>query len=145
MSPKLSLNLPSSRRARLGVYSALVIGWLAIISLLISSFQHPDGVRGVAAYVVDLVKPGIDDLTKAKLARLDQLEAEAEAYVINHGRCSPEISDVLRDLDNKWGRTALDMSVGFEGSGVRVRRVVQKLLRGERIVSQHKWLEAGRE
>lgn len=133
------LQLPSSRRARLLAYGAFVAGWLAIVSLLYSSFQHPNGVRGVAQYVVDHVRPGMDDLTKAKLARLAQLEEEADSYVTNHARCSPEVSEVLRDLDDKWGRTALDMSVGFEGSGVRVRRVAQKLLQGEKVVSDHRY------
>ncbi|CAK9780205.1 hypothetical protein CC85DRAFT_290798 [Cutaneotrichosporon oleaginosum] len=133
MTIELALQLPSSRRARLGLYAALVASWTVIIALLLSALEHPDGVSGVARYVAAAVRPSIDEVTKAKLARLDQLEVEAGAYVVSHGRCDASLSAQLEELDARWGRTALDMSVGYEGSGLRVRRVVQKLLAGQRV------------
>ncbi|BEI98430.1 hypothetical protein CcaverHIS631_0307290 [Cutaneotrichosporon cavernicola] len=135
MAVEFSLQLPSSRRARLGLYAALIASWVLVISLLFTTLQHPQIVSGVAHYVVSAVRPGLglDQVTKAKLERLETLEEQANAYVVAHGRCDPHLSTLLEDLDARWGRTALDMSVGFEGSGIRVRRVAQKLLAGERV------------
>lgn len=50
-------------------------------------------------------------------------------------RATPELAPALEELDEKWGNTALDMSVVFSGSGIRVRRALRKLLRGEPFVS----------
>jgi hypothetical protein len=133
MAVDFPLQLPTSRRARLGLYAALIASWILIVALLLSALEHPDGVSGVAHYVAAAVRPGLDEATKAKLARLEQLEEDAGAYVVQHGRCDAALSSLLEELDARWGRTALDMSVGFEGSGVRVRRIAQKLLAGERV------------
>lgn len=130
MGIELAPLLPTSRRARLGLYAALIASWILSVALLLSALEHPDGVSGVAHYVAAAVRPTMDGATKAKLARLDQLE---DAYVVAHGRCDPRLSALLEGLDARWGRTALDMSVGFEGSGLRVRRVAHKLLAGERV------------
>ncbi|GMK56824.1 hypothetical protein CspeluHIS016_0306640 [Cutaneotrichosporon spelunceum] len=133
MAVDISRPLALSRHARLSLFTALVASWVLVIVLLFSTLQNPEGVSGVASYVVSAVRPGLDAATKAKLARLDELEAEASAYAVSHGRCDAQLSALLEDLDARWGSTALDMSIGFEGSGLRVRRVVQKLLAGERV------------
>lgn len=142
MGASLSLRLPSSRNARIGVISLFVLTWLLVLSVLFSSLQNPNGVHGVAEYVADSshaildhVRPGMDKATKAKLARLAVLEQEHKLYITNHARCDAHVSELLQGIDDKWGRTALDMSVGYEGSGVRVRRVAEKLVKGEKVVS----------
>jgi hypothetical protein len=78
------------------------------------------------------------DAGRSLISQLGSRPAQVPVVVDEYDlTCSrlPHAAQELRRLDERWGKISLEMSVAHQGSGIRMRRALRRLVNGEPFVS----------
>lgn len=105
---------------------------LAAFGLLLLAHQRPEHLTTVRQYIAG----GCPDHSYYDADELTFGTATAAAASSPAARQCSADSEIDR-MDERWGSLGLDMSVAHAGSALRVRRVIQKIQRGEKVVSAY--------
>lgn len=119
------------RYARPILFFSLVLGgiWLSGFFLLLVTTDTVSNPVTVGRVWVDRFRAsGSTPQTGFKTTKQPRYTELCEAL--------PHAAGELRDLDDRWGRVSLEMSVAHAGSGIRMRRALRRLINQEPFVSR---------